>query len=478
MDVATQDPTQLWLEDPDTFIGGVLGDEAWEMQLTIARAILEHPVVAVKSCHASGKSFICGRIAILFLFAYVNSVVWTTAPTGRQVYNILWREIRKAHGASRIPLGGEMLKTRLELAEQWFAYGFATDKSENFQGTHATSGKILGIIDEASGVSSEIVSAGYSTLTSEGGRLLMVGNPNEPSGPFFEAFKLPDVFKISIPAWITPNFVANGIRSAEDLVRFDREKGIGNARIVAPHLITPQWAMRLYNRVHGNTQDPDWLVRVEAEFPENAENVLISLALIENAQNREVELDPETSDKAIGVDPASDGVNPDRTAIVVRQGLKVLDKIVVRGEDTGQVAGRVIALRAKLPGFHVKIDSIGIGKGVYDQVRAEGAKQGWGSFVHKVEFGSKPVDADRYENLRAEAWGNMADWLREGDIPPDDDFREAANVQYRYTSRGRLALESKDDMKKRIGRSPDVADALAISLTAKGVRRVPFVTAG
>lgn len=468
----------LWWADPEAFARDVLGKELWSKQLEIAAALRDNPVVAVRSCHAAGKSFVSAEEALRFLYSHLNSVVWSTAPTGRQVYNILWREIRAAHANARVPLGGDLLKTRLDLGEQWFAYGFSTDRGENFQGVHASSSWILGVIDEASGVSDEIFNAAESTLTSSNGRLLMVGNANAPVGRFYESFKLPDVFKIKIAAYDTPNFIANGIRTAADLIALTDAQA-ADARIVAPHLITVQWAKRLLNRVHGNVLHPDFLVRVEAEFPEHAENVLITLALVENAQNREVEVDPENTDKAIGVDPASDGVNPDRSAVIVRHGKKVLEKHVFIGLDSIQLAGKVAEIRARFPGFWIKVDSIGIGKGVYDQLRHLGREGGWASSVLKVEFGGTPVDEGRYKNLRAEAWGNMADWLRDGDIPNDDDFREAANVQYRYTSRGQLELESKDEIKKRNGgRSPDVADALAISLVGKGTKRVRFVTAG
>ncbi len=459
------------LTDHSFFIEDVLGAGLWEKQLEIVRALQDHDDVAVRSCHAIGKSFTSARLALAFLYAWPESLVWTTAPTGRQVYNILWREIRAAHAASLTPLGGQLLKTRLELSPLWYAFGFATDAGEQFQGMHAKSGHILGIVDEASGMDDTLMEASEGTLTSQYAKRLMLGNPNKRTGYFANSFKNPKVYKIKISAYDTPNFKANDIKNADDLLEFDKKYGIENAVIVAPHLITPKFALGILIR-YGRTST-NFLVRVEAEFPTSDSDTLISLDLIENAMGREVQV-LETDEGSIGCDPARFG--NDRTGIVVRQGKKVLEKIVVNQYDNGEVAGELLALKRKYPAFKIKVEVNGLGGGVLDFLthflkdeKAQGRTPFPKEDIVEVNVSEKPIDEATYLNTRAELWDTMAEWFKEGGSIPenDEDFREGADVKYKYTSKGLIQLEAKEDIKKRIGKSPDVLDALAVTFSEK-----------
>lgn len=463
------------LKDPEFFIEDVLGASFWDKQLEIARALATHDDVAVRSCHAIGKSFTSARLALWFLYAFPESIVWTTAPTARQVYNVLWREIRGAHETSITDLGGTLLKQRLELAAQWYAFGFATKDGVQFQGLHAKSGYILGIVDEASGMSEEIMEGSEGTLTSLHAKRLMLGNPNKRTGYFADSFKNPRVYKIKISAYDTPNFKANNIKNAEDLVQFDRDHGIENAVIVAPHLITPKFALSILERYGRNSTN--FLVRVEAEFPTSDADTLISLDLIENAFNREVvqeeDVDPYTV--VIAVDPARYG--DDRTGIIIRQGKKVLKKLTLSQFDNVEVGGRVIALRKEYgENTEIKVEVNGLGSGVVDHIKHYIKDNGLTWKLYEVNVAEKAVEDERFENLRTELWFNVSDWLKDGgSLPEDEDFREGADVKYKFTSKGKMLLESKDDIKKRIGKSPDVLDALAISMSSKHKLKQPNI---
>ena len=75
------------------------------------------------------------------------------------------------------------------------------------------------------------------------------------------------------------------------------------------------------------------------------------------------------------------------------------------------------------------------------------------------------MDTERYANIRAEMYFKCRDWLQDGGvIPQDADLKtELSAVEYRFTSNGRIILEAKDKIKERMGRSPDLADALALT---------------
>lgn len=167
-----------------------------------------------------------------------------------------------------------------------------------------------------------------------------------------------------------------------------------------------------------------------------------------------------------GVDPARFG--DDRTALIFRQGRRSYGLKTWQGLDTMQVAGmcrRVLESDAPRVA-KVFIDVGGLGAGVVDRLR----EMGFASRVCAVNFGGKALQPERYVNRRAEMWGGIRDWLSD-DLParlPDNDALQAdlTGPSYSYDSSSRLVLESKDAMKKRGVRSPDLADALALTFAA------------
>ncbi len=169
----------------------------------------------------------------------------------------------------------------------------------------------------------------------------------------------------------------------------------------------------------------------------------------------------------IGVDPAEFGA--DRTALVFRRGRVVFRIERYKGKDTMEVAG-IVAARIKE--FHpdaVFIDAIGIGAGVRDRLKELGFTETVG-----VKSGQRAQDDDTYANKRAEMWGNMRAWLADAPCRMPNDAELLSDIvapQYRYDSSGRLLIEKKDDMKKRGVRSPDCADALALTFAEPVVPR-------
>lgn len=162
----------------------------------------------------------------------------------------------------------------------------------------------------------------------------------------------------------------------------------------------------------------------------------------------------------VGVDPARFG--KDATSIIRRQGRKAFALARFYQQDTMTLAGRVAMLIKVEKPDAVFIDVGGLGVGVYDRL----VELGFGEVVKAVNFGGKATDGDRFFNKRSEMWGLMGEWIKEipCEIPNDSALiADLVTPQYSYTSDGRLKLESKDDMKKRLGRSPDSGDALALT---------------
>lgn len=419
---------------PLLFNEQILGGELWEKEREILESVRDNKETAVRSCHASGKTYTAARVVLWWLCSHIDSIVITTAPTFRQVKEILWREIRGAIANAKQPIidAKHVLDVQIKVDEQWFALGLSTDKPDQFQGFHSP--HLLVVVDEASGVVPEIYEAIDGLAYS---RLLMIGNPLSNEGRFAASFKKKNVSKIHISAFDTPNIKAEG-----DL-------------IVIPGLITKEDIERI-SVYYGKDSDV-YRVRILGEFPLQDSDALISVDSVARAMEREVE-EQLRFEKMMGVDVARFG--DDRTAIVIRLMNKVLEKHVFSSLDTMEIAGRVmnIAKEAEVKPQNINIDEGAMGPGVIDRLN----EQGWP--VSGVNFGSKADDPDNYLNLRAELYAvKVKEWLKTGSLPKDDDWYELASVRYKFNSSGKLQLERKEDMKKRGIDSPDVADAFALT---------------
>lgn len=160
----------------------------------------------------------------------------------------------------------------------------------------------------------------------------------------------------------------------------------------------------------------------------------------------------------MGVDPARSG---DRTAIVFRRGREIPHYYTWDDMDEMRLVGIVGNLMEKHNVHMCNIDTA-YGWGTIDRLRERGYKN-----VNGVHFGEKAIESDVYRNKRAEMWCNMADWLEQQDvnIPDDDDFHaDLSSVpDLKYTSDGTIRLESKENIKKDFGKSPDIGDAAALT---------------
>jgi phage terminase large subunit len=434
---------------PQFFVDWMVGGDLKGKQSDILWSIKNNRITTVRSCHGSGKSFTASRAALWFLEAFEDSIVITTAPTFRQVENVLWREIRGAHSNAKRPLGGNMLTTRLEFSENWYAIGISSKDSDRIQGFHAKSGYVLVIIDEAAGVDEGVFEAADSIASSLGARILFIGNPTSLSGRFYDSHhRDPTAHRIQISCFDTPNFVNNGIRSVKDLMRIDMNK----VEITAPYLITPQWVKEMI--IRNGADSPIVQARCFGQFPSSEENTLIPLNYIEAAATEERREQIKRGDKVVGADIARFG--NDKTVITIRYGDWVDEQIKTSRERTTQATGRLKAI----PGAtRYIIDDIGVGGGVTDELIEDKIDN-----VIGANFAARPLDK-QFVNLRAEAYWLVAEKFKAGTIaiPNDQELiSQLASIRYNFTRNG-IKIEEKEEIRKRIHRSPDEADSLVLS---------------
>ncbi len=203
------------------------------------------------------------------------------------------------------------------------------------------------------------------------------------------------------------------------------------------------------------------------DFAASAEDQLMNVEDVERAMQRYLEMNYHESDFQkeqranvfMGVDVSRLG--DDSSAIFVRTGNRAELVYMQRGLDTTALADAVVQMYRKYKPDALYIDGTGVGGGVVDQVRACNIE------CHDINFSSKSTDP-MYANKRTEIWGKMAEWIkRRGAVNPSlrDLKIDLPAPLYKKDERGMMALEKKTEIKKRIGRSPDLGDALALTFS-------------
>lgn len=445
-------------DDPIGFVEDVLGLDLTDQQKEFLGAIRDDDRITIRSCNAVGKTTIVACAVIWFLHTYRPSTVVTTAPTGRQVEIILWKEIARIYNGSKKPLGGRLLTLRLDMSnkEKWFGVGFSTDQHrlEAFQGFHNVN--ILVIVDEASGVETPIYEAIEGVIASgEIAKLVLIGNPTDEVTKFGDSFKTTTYRKFHVEAYDTPNFTEFGI-TEEDIINNTWEEKI-DGPLPRPYLISPKWAYQMMD--DWGIDSPLYQVRVKGNFPEISADTLIPLSWIERAQRKTVF--PQTEDiKALGVDVSRSG--DDETVVIMRHGNRIEKMWTWIKHDTMFTANQVarIIQDEEIPPQYVNVDVIGLGAGVVDRLREMGF---WVNGVNVEERAFSPLF---FANSRAEMFWELRQLFEDDKIEMlDDDILkgELAGFKYQYRG-GKLWLEPKAETKKRVKKSPDRADALAMCI--------------
>ncbi len=214
--------------------------------------------------------------------------------------------------------------------------------------------------------------------------------------------------------------------------------------------------------VRDELSDAQYRQEFLCDFAASSDDVLIPIDLADRASRRLLaEGDVQGAERVIGIDVARFG--SDRTAICKRWGLWCREMKTYQNLATDAVVDRAIEAIREFNPDATFID-IGYNPGVYDNLRKLGYS------VCSVDFGGAPANEARYWNKRAEMWGEMRDWLaRGGTIPNDPDLKtDLSQPRYGYANDGsRIKLESKEKIKERGGRSPDLGDALALTFAQR-----------
>jgi len=441
--------------NPTAYLRDQLGVNPWgdsaSGQIQIIESVRDHRRTIVKGCIASSKTCAAAMVTHWFLQSHYPARVFTLAPTFRQVKLNLWGEIRRFYGASKIPIGGDLapVACELKIMDDLYAIGFSTNEPDRVHGIHGANDLL--ILDELQGFKREMIEAIENALAGGNSKVLALCNPNVLTGEAYEAFHSKRALYncISISAYDTPN--------------------VKEGRVIVPGMITREQAVE-WEKVYG--RDSNFVrVKVYAEFPKQEDDTLIPLDWIESAMARELEPGPKIS---YGVDVARFG--SDRTVTFPMAG-RVGGKYTARqGNDLMATTGETAVLLRNNVGSLAGVDSCGIGAGVVDRLAELGLS------VLSINVAERPDDPVKFHDKRSELWFMLREALDPDNpaaisLEKDPDLiAEISSVKFKITSSGKIKVESKDEMKKRLGKSPDIADALCLSLyTSRTINAGPII---
>lgn len=408
-----------------------------EWQWAASKLVVQRRRLSVRAGRRVGKSAFMAWSILWFMTCYFPCKIPCTAPTAHQLGDVLWAELAKwyRHLKQRIPELGEQFEVTqdefrmLEAPKESFAVARTArvEKPEALQGFQSE--HILILIDEASGVPDIIWEVGQGALAGIGSFVILAGNPNRTSGFFFDSHHK------------------------------NRERwGILHVNGETCPLQDQQFRDDI---AHQYGRDSNvYRVHVLGEFPTAEDDVVIPLELCESARLRDVDA---FGQPVWGIDVARFG--SDRTVLVKRCDNATLEPHQAwSGVDTMQTSGRIFSeWQNTLPEKRPKaifVDLIGIGAGVHDRLLELGLP------VSGINVAEVPSADDHYSRLRDELWFKGRKWLekRHCKLVPDDTLiAELSLPKYSFTSSGKIKVESKDDLKKRYPRSPDVADAFLLT---------------
>jgi len=455
-----------FLLDPVVWAKERLGAFLWSKQREILLALRDHRKVAVASCHGIGKSFVSALAVGHWIDTHTlgEAFVVTSAPTNNQVKSILWREIGRVH--SKAKLRGRTTQKEWYVRmpsgnEELVAMGRKPDDYEPgaFQGIHAR--YVLYLFDEAGGMSPPLWEAADSLLSNDDSKALAVGNPDDPTAEFANICKPGSGWHvIHVGAFETPNFTGEAIPADLAPLLTGKTYVEEKRRKWAPQWVWSEDGSEVLppDGIKEEDINPIWSSKVLGKFPANKETgSLIPLSWILAAQKRTI-VPSSGSERELGVDVGGGG---DSSAGAFRHGPVVRIKWEDNNPDTMQTCGNAVATRKSLNCTVVKVDEIGIGRGVVDR-----AKEQQEPFIG-INVGAAAQDPEAFVNRRAELWWQVRERFESGEIdidPNDDDLAaELAEIRYKRTSGGKIQIESKDEAKRRGIKSPNRADALMLS---------------
>jgi hypothetical protein len=410
------------------------------------------------ACKGPGKTALLAWLGLYFLATRPHCKVPCISITGGNLKDGLWAEFAKWMKRSKFlsaaftwyaerVVNNEHPETWWISKRSWSPDADPTQQSTDIAGLHED--YLLWLIDECSDMPDGVVDAALAALS--GGietRVVMMGNPTRTEGPMWRACG------VEAERWHVTRITGD----PDDPKRSPRIS-LEEARATIALRGRDDYAVR---------------VNILGLFPDRQADKLLDQRDVEAAQERELEQAAYYREpKVLGCDVARFG--GDASVIFPRQGKACFRAKDFRGLDTVEFADQIITFATNWQADGGFVDGTGVGGGVVDNLKAKG----FAYLAHEVNNASRALDAEHFENKRAETYWLAAEWVKKGGALPKDPMlaAELAAPRYWYT-KNRVCVESKDDIKARLGRSPDRADAFVLTFAGTIMPRSRYVGVG
>jgi hypothetical protein len=436
------------------FCKEVLRVEIAPYQENILRCLVRYKRVAVRGPHGLGKTAVASWAVLWAVTCHEGDVkVPTTASSWQQLTKYLWPEIRKWASKADWSILNIRMRRHKELLDQSIklenkeAFAIGSANPERMEGAHGST--LFYVFDEAKAIPKDTwnaVEGAFSTAgqdTDDTAYALAISTPGETSGVFYEIHSRKDGYEDWHVIHVT---LAEALKAGR---------------------ISMSWVekcKRLWGEASGIFKK-----RVLGEFDDSDEEVVIPLSWVEAANERWKAVNGIGNGiVSYGVDVARFG--QDKTTIVKKIG-DVVGTITYKSkQDTMKTVGNVVNI-VEYKDDKIGVDVIGIGAGVVDRLKELGYA------VIGVNVGAKANAKDEagltgFRNLRSQLWWMVREMLDPSNnptlaLPPDDKLTgDLTTPKYTYMSNGDIVVESKDDIRTRIGRSTDSADVVMLACYA------------
>jgi len=441
-----------WRASPLLFVKDCIQVNPSEQQAELLANFAKHKRTTIRSGHGTGKDASAAWLILWFLTTRPYAKVVCTAPTARQLADILWSELSKWLRRSILSDEFVIQKDKIfhkESKDEWWARAVSTsvkasaeDQAETLAGFHGD--HLLIVVDEASGVPDPVYVPLEGALTQEDNRVLLIGNMTKNNGYFYDTHFHPAIAK----SWCK--------------LHWDSRK---SSNVTADMI---QYFVTKYG-VDSNV----FRIRVAGDPPLESETTLIPLAWAMQCVGNDISV-PEDEPLYIGVDVARYG--EDTSVILPRRGLIIEPWEEYHGLNTIALADRALNTFHDLEADGGAIDEIGVGAGVIDYIhRKPDMNRTW----FGINVAIQASDKMRYHRLRDELWWLMRERCMKAEYSfPDIEIDSIGGVKinlghelanelsqptYKFDENGAILVESKREMKLRGIQSPNIADALGLT---------------
>lgn len=431
-----------------------------------------HDRVAVKAAHGPGKSAVDAWAGWVFLNCYEKSRVVATAPTFAQLHDVLFPEFAKWHGkmpekmANEWNISGGHIRHKLYPYE-WFGVARTSNKPANLQGFHNANLMIIG--DEASAIPENVFEVIEGAMTEAGeegkvAKLILNGNPNFTAGELFNAFGKNKELYHRITVTGDPSLLDElGIKQGDDHPF--------NGRVYYSQRVKKRYVDTMAKKYGADSAIFD--VRVRGLFPRVSDECVIPYEWAARAMGREIPVafDAVADAVTLVVDVARGGGAESVVGAFRRGYCYHMD--AAKTSSTTACVNMVQEAIIKLIGDGLHLDTIivdepGVGGGVIDQLRSLGLPvTPYNGSMPMVIDQDPDEDRRMFANRRARDWWGVRRLLEMNLLPlPDDEvlLAQLTSIQFYYNAQEKIVIESKQDLKDRLGKdaSPDRADVIVM----------------